>query len=699
MAYTEQDYQEIKARLLAESQGVGDVPNAENLDGITSLPAYQLTEGQDIPQIVKAPLTLLAAPALEAADKANEAAANANEKARIAQEAAHNAYNSRTSVAYKRTNSTSVAAPTGGNFENPMPTESDWSKDIPEGLGKLWVSMRTFTSNGKNQDTVWSAPVAMTYNMYTEYKTSTLLDNPGNPNDNPKNWTDEFVEGYIWVATQLVYNGTKKGWVVVRAAGDTRQAVHNAEVATDAANVATASANQAAISANQSADNADAKAQAAQEAAANAGDTANHPTYIGTDHYAYKWNKTTKAYDKTDIYCKGNPGAPFRVAGEYDTLDALQVAVPNGSDIDGFMAVGTKVPYDYYAWVDGVWVNQGQIAGASGNTVHLPRTLLDLTVSSTSTEILGVFGGLSGFRSLTRKLASENCTIIIGTPELGAAFYAHNVVQYRLSYVSDTNIALELNLYTDGKELKRFHFYLEGDTARIGEASAFRIVMRNEVADNLTTDDATKVLSAKQGKALQDNKAEISSVLTKTNAAAYAPTQDYHPATKKYVDDNTGGRFAKVRKSVVAADKWYKIAEIGEFDVGILTIVALNRTAVFLVNADLQDIVKLFGGGEDIYATYDKIRFNGFASDTFIEIHTIAPETETRVSYQSLLGTSTTFETLVEQTQVGVDVWETVLPKNDIVTSDNITTITRKTASEYKAINPKDNKTMYAVTD
>ena len=48
---------------------------------------------------------------------------------------------------------------------------------------------------------------------------------------------------------------------------------------------------------------------------------------------------------------QGEPGKSFKVAGEYDTLEALKSAVPDGSAVDGFMAVGTEAPYDYYAWV------------------------------------------------------------------------------------------------------------------------------------------------------------------------------------------------------------------------------------------------------------------------------------------------------------------------------------------------------------
>lgn len=231
MAWTEQDYQEIVARLKTESQGVGDVPNAETLTGISSLPAYQEKDGEDI--IVRAPLELLAAPALDAADKANAAATKAEENATAAQTAANSA--------------------------------------------------------------------------------------------------------------------NEKAGLAAQAASDANAAKEGAEAATQ--------------SANNAASNAEEKATAANTAAQDAEKVANNPTYIGKDHYVYVYNKDTESFDKTDIYCKGEPGSSFRVAGEYDTLEALKSAVPDGSAVDGFMAVGTEAPYDYYAWVNGEWVSQGKIGG------------------------------------------------------------------------------------------------------------------------------------------------------------------------------------------------------------------------------------------------------------------------------------------------------------------------------------------------
>lgn len=87
---------------------------------------------------------------------------------------------------------------------------------------------------------------------------------------------------------------------------------------------------------------------------------------------------------------------------------------------------------------------------------------------------------------------------------------------------------------------------------------------KTEIVDDTSTDDATKPLSARQGKSLQDeitvlenniqdlqtsiptktsqltndsNYVTTNNVLTKTNTTVYNPTDNYHPATKKYVDD------------------------------------------------------------------------------------------------------------------------------------------------------------------
>lgn len=65
------------------------------------------------------------------------------------------------------------------------------------------------------------------------------------------------------------------------------------------------------------------------------------------------------------------------------------------------------------------------------------------------------------------------------------------------------------------------------------------------------TSDLDKPISTATQSAL-DLKAAISTVLTKTNTDAFTPSANYHPATKKYVDDNAGGAVDSVNSQTGA---------------------------------------------------------------------------------------------------------------------------------------------------
>lgn len=65
---------------------------------------------------------------------------------------------------------------------------------------------------------------------------------------------------------------------------------------------------------------------------------------------------------------RGEDGGDFTVLGYYDTLNALETAVPNPNAGDAY-GVGNEAPYDIYIW-DGVndeWKNNGTIQGAKGD--------------------------------------------------------------------------------------------------------------------------------------------------------------------------------------------------------------------------------------------------------------------------------------------------------------------------------------------
>lgn len=60
--------------------------------------------------------------------------------------------------------------------------------------------------------------------------------------------------------------------------------------------------------ANNAASAANNAATAANNAAKSAEEVADNPTYVGTDNYVYRYDRTTKAYVKTEVYVKGEKG-------------------------------------------------------------------------------------------------------------------------------------------------------------------------------------------------------------------------------------------------------------------------------------------------------------------------------------------------------------------------------------------------------
>ena len=668
---------------------------------------------------------------------------------------------------------------------------------------------------------------------------------------------------------------------------------------------------EAAKNANNAATTANEKAVLADTAAANANDTAEHPTYIGQDHYVYKWNKIAQAYDKTDIYTKGdafsikkvyasvanmeadksnpditegdfvlvntgdvedpdnaklyvkadgdfeflvdmsgaigftgktpqfsigtistleagstatatisedgvdsdgnpkykinfaiprgNPGAPFRVTGEYATLEALKSAVPDGSTIDGFMAVGTEAPYDYYAWVNGDWVNQGKIAGGgsgnvvvipaaamslsdqatsdeifnafggkdafmdicqsivnkdtvcvvanipeesgmklvyipvmamatytdannanfmmaiitettfqlvvtvtdgvathssqvlnhiyeapsdgnvygrknkdwvkvpeNSNVIILPKEILDLTGSSSSEEILAAFGGIDKYKDLLEKLSTNNCLVQIGEPSLGSLRHIYTLVEYAVNFASNKQSgALSLNIYNEEQQLRRLHFYSEnnGTTARCGEASTFQLVRDTDV-------------------------------LTKTNTSSFTPTQPYHPATKKYVDDKV---------YVVNNSTWEEVLRNNKSINGTDVQALINK----LFGTYSTYLSFLQGVNENVYNslkftdwTYDDANGYGVgssytASNLYAKHNTAEGEFNCNFTYFYKNALKCCIINVNEASNHNYD----KLIIQDIVTSDNLTTLTKKTAAEYEAIGSKDANTAYCVTD
>lgn len=118
-----------------------------------------------------------------------------------------------------------------GSYAEPNPPSSGWSvtsgsdtyvwTDAPEAKvasSLLWMSRRTFTSDGEDPQGDWTEPILMadTANFDVEYS---ALEYPGDPNENPEDWSDDPTDA-VWMATKTRVNGVWEAWTVVRIKGE-----------------------------------------------------------------------------------------------------------------------------------------------------------------------------------------------------------------------------------------------------------------------------------------------------------------------------------------------------------------------------------------------------------------------------------------------------------------------------------------------
>lgn len=153
--------------------------------------------------------------------------------------AGHDAISKFKSTVFKRSNDDLTERPTGGTWENPTPDDTTWTDGIPEGIGKIWQSTRTFYSDEEtNALYEWSVPALMvdTESFEVAYGSaevtnynplSTGLPKDANGKANPSGvfeygWVDEPVDDveYHYMATAKCNNGEWSNWTVSKIKGE-----------------------------------------------------------------------------------------------------------------------------------------------------------------------------------------------------------------------------------------------------------------------------------------------------------------------------------------------------------------------------------------------------------------------------------------------------------------------------------------------
>ena len=122
------------------------------------------------------------------------------------------------SIVFKRFSS-QPSTPTGGSYLSPVP--SGWSDGIPSGTEQIWISTRVFTSDGESpQTSEWTTPQMASDTPDIDFEYSWIVTNPGNPTDNPGNWSNAATENSIWMAVRKKSIGTWSSWEINKIKGE-----------------------------------------------------------------------------------------------------------------------------------------------------------------------------------------------------------------------------------------------------------------------------------------------------------------------------------------------------------------------------------------------------------------------------------------------------------------------------------------------
>lgn len=185
--------------------------------------------------------------------------------------------------------------------------------------------------------------------------------------------------------------------------------------------------------------------------------------------------------------------------------------------------------------------------------------------------------------------------------------------------------------------------------------------------------------------------AKISDVLTKNNTTPFSPTNDYNPATKKYADnigygkviDVADGSLLTINKNVWGTEAYDHVVKMfGSTDVikNMIIDICNNHTKYYIHSySSYRNCIEL----SSVYVYYtDEERY----------------EIEFNISYYTSHG-PVSKRIAIALNLFDDDKSDDKLFIEDILTSDNLQRVVKRTKSEYDNITTKDNSTMYAVTE
>lgn len=454
-------------------------------------------------------------------------------------------------------------------------------------------------------------------------------------------------------------------------------------------------------------------------------------------------------YKGKNVTCEDRPGKLYQLTSTDYTKTSNWVEIGGGGTGGGI----AEAPEDgkLYGRQNATW-------SEINDYIMIPEGIMFLENTSTSDEILDAFGGLDQFIELTNEIASNNKPLILAANYAGISQYI--VFIFAMCSTNSSSLNRTLNLYSQADSdlnsiLIRYEngqasftkiikglqttpevYYFsptiqsnkvtQDDYTKLQQAitdgkiitvpvgiadlttTGSRIpvaayAIDNEISLNFVIDQdsayplwvyiringSTRDITVTKSviKADSTRIADEDQILLKNNTDEYTPTNKYNPATKKYVDDLSFGSTIEISDAsllttnanlsdTAASNRIISIFGNEQNFRNVVNDIIINRTRYwFNVTGANANIIEM--SSVNVYKSQDS---------TIYELHFIITyyTADNQITKRiSIIQTSDSYHVKI----------------NDIMQSNNLTTATKISATDYAALDPKDANTMYAVTE
>lgn len=418
-------------------------------------------------------------------------------------------------------------------------------------------------------------------------------------------------------------------------------------------------------------------------------------------------------YKGKNVTCEDRPGKLYQLTSTDYTKTSNWVEIGGGGGTGGGIAEAPK---------DGkLYGRQNATWSEINDLILIPNGVMFLESTNTSDEILAVFGGLDQFIELTNKIVSSNKPLAIAANDgnIGQFIY----FTYANCSITQDSLDRTLALYYQmGADYYTVGIDYTGNQASImKDKMAFQIDSEvyyfiPTIQDNkITQDNYTKLQQA-----ITDGKiitvpvgiADLSITGSRIPVAAYSTTnevsmnfvidQDSAYPLWVYIHINGSTRDITVTKRIM-----------GQTSKAISGLIPMDGN-VELTDAQAMDFVNsMFGSFNnyknvitDIIQNHSQyhITLPEDTLGTYFQLSNVVAYHDSSSANMYLLMFTISlpaenFAVNVYSFYINVDGTGGYVKVNSLIKSNNLTTATKISATDYAALSPKDANTMYAVTE